>query len=517
MEKLWEILGMVPWGVWVLVVVGFVVAVLVTNRTTSYRSGSELSAAEREISDAWAERKDLRGLLSREKDGRRLTLGYYKGQRVCSPPLASMMVIAPTGSGKTASIVVPAVLSHQGPAVVASVKSDVKVLTENWRRQMGPVWVFDPSRTGGDTARWSPLATVHNWADALEAARWIQNSSKVEKSGLEDREFWDSNARKVLAPLLLLSARHGGSMATVVEWAARIRNMESQLGQAIAGMKVPAAENYWLSYVGLAEKTKSSVDGTLFTVLEAWSHPRVAEAVSVAAGSDDENSEDVVNIDALVAKGGTLYLVAPAAQQELFTPVFETLVNAVLMAIERLAQANSGTPVDPPLLLCLDEAANIAPIRNLDRVASKGRGEGVVTVSVWQDEGQAGRIYGRDKARTVYANHTCKVFLPGISDDETLERLSRLIGQTTVERVNHSTDGVSRSQISTHHQEIVVAPPSWLRQLPPNEAVVIAGSTKPMRLQERPWYVDREMRERIPREVQDRFDNYFAPRKKARG
>lgn len=57
-----------------------------------------------------------------------------------------------------------------------------------------------------------------------------------------------------------------------------------------------------------------------------------------------------------------LYIVAPQADQELCTPIFESLVNAVVRVIERRS-APTGLPIDPPLLLMLDEAANCAPLR----------------------------------------------------------------------------------------------------------------------------------------------------------
>jgi len=39
------------------------------------------------------------------------------------------------------------------------------------------------------------------------------------------------------------------------------------------------------------------------------------------------------------------------------------------------------------MLLCLEEAANVAPIRKLDKIASAGAAQGIVLMSIWQDEG----------------------------------------------------------------------------------------------------------------------------------
>jgi len=45
--------------------------------------------------------------------------------------------------------------------------------------------------------------------------------------------------------------------------------------------------------------------------------------------------------------------------------------------------ARTGQPIDPPLLLCLDECANVAPLANLDELASTGPGQGVQLLSRW--------------------------------------------------------------------------------------------------------------------------------------
>ena len=424
--------------------------------------------------------------------------------------MGSVMLIAPTRSGKTARYVVPDVLEHEGPQLVTSVKTDVRQLTEAAAKARGPVWVFDPSQSSGATCRWSPLASVHTWADALNAAKWLQESSKVEKRGIEDREFWDSNARKVLAPLLLLAARQGSGMREVVSWASQVGSIEARLSSEIAKLNVREADDYWASYRYLADKTKSSVIGTLFTVLEAWGHPQVAEAVDVSGAGDD-----VFNVRDLVDLNGTLYLIAPVSQQSLFTPIYETLTNAVVMDIER-RYAATGQPVDPPLHLCLDEAANIAPLRNLDKIASAGAGLGIKLKSAWQDEGQVVDIYGPERARTIMSNHVNKIYFAGITDPRTLQSLSDLIGRAVVDRSSRSVDSAGRVNRSQNYVEITVAPPSWLRELPEGETVVISRNLPPMHLYAVPWYDDRRMRTLIPTEVAALLDSYFSASRRGR-
>ena len=79
----------------------------------------------------WARRRDLRPLLI---NGRmpvvgRLTLGRLlgpgRGGDVAGERGQSLVVVGPTQSGKTTSLVVPAILGWRGPVIAASVKSDI--------------------------------------------------------------------------------------------------------------------------------------------------------------------------------------------------------------------------------------------------------------------------------------------------------------------------------------------------------------------------------------------------------
>ena len=56
-----------------------------------------------------------------------------------------MLLLGPPRSGKTSGVIIPAVLAHQGPAVVTSTKPDVARATASTRARDGRAWMFDPS------------------------------------------------------------------------------------------------------------------------------------------------------------------------------------------------------------------------------------------------------------------------------------------------------------------------------------------------------------------------------------
>jgi type IV secretion system protein VirD4 len=74
-----------------------------------------------------------------------------------------------------------------------------------------------------------------------------------------------------------------------------------------------------------------------------------------------------------------------------------------------IAQADHGDrrPLDPPLLVVVDEAGN-TPLRALPEYASTLAGTGAVLVTIWQSLAQNEATYGRE-ADTILTNHLMKV------------------------------------------------------------------------------------------------------------
>jgi type IV secretion system protein VirD4 len=186
-----------------------------------------------------------------------------------------------------------------------------------------------------------------------------------------------------------------------------------------------------------------------------------------------------INPATLPDRNGTLYLVAPAHARARLRPLFEALIMSVVREAQNRAQA--GKALDPGLLLQIDEAGNVAPLRDLPAIASTGRAQGLQVVSVWQDLGQMKDRYGR-LANTVLTNHRALLALSGISDLETLDRLSRLLGDTEVDRVSVTAQVGGGQSRSTSPQRERLAPADALRQLKLGHGLLIYGALALSRL-----------------------------------
>jgi type IV secretion system protein VirD4 len=155
----------------------------------------------------------------------------------------------------------------------------------------------------------------------------------------------------------------------------------------------------------------------------------------------------------------------------------------------------TGRPLDPPLLVVLDEVANIAPLGDLDTLASTAAGHGIQLVTIWQDLAQVTARYG-PKAATVVNNHRAKVFLSGISDPSTLDHASHLIGDEELHLPATTLGGEGGPTTTRSPSTRRLAPPDALRRIAPGEGVLVYGGLPPARIALRSWFEDPRLAER---------------------
>lgn len=448
----------------------------------SWAGRAHMGSPRHEPTARWATNRDLAPLVLSGPQRGRLVLGSSAGRLLGTESLHSVLVVGPTQSMKTSGLVIPALLEWEGPVVATSVKTDLVRATGAWRRSRGEVRVFDPTGvTGGVRSCWSPLTRAVTWEGARRVAAGLCGTARHGLGGLEDGGFWYATAEKLLAPLLFAAATAGATMEDVVRWVDTEEIAEVRVALELAG--VPAALRAAEASFGREERQRSSIYTTAETVLAAYADPSVASSA---------RSPEIDPGQLLDGGSHTLYLCAPAHEQERLQAVFSALLQEVFeTAIER--SAARGVPLDPPLLVVLDEAANLAPLRDLDRLASTVSGHGVQLMTVWQDLAQLDSRYG-SRGATVVNNHRAKVLLSGVSDPATLDRVSQLVGEGEQEVASTTVDANGGRAVTTSSSVRRLAPFDWLRRLPPGEGILVYGHLPPIQLRLRPFFADRRLR-----------------------
>lgn len=430
------------------------------------RSGRR-AAPELERRVGWATGADLRRLYARATERRRIPLGRFGHRRLAAEELVSVLVVGPSQSGKTTRLAIPALLSWDGPVLATSVKSDLVRRCAGERAELGEVAVFDPAGvTGLAGSSWSPLEQATSWGGARRVAEALCSVGR-RTGGIEEASYWYAAAERLIAPLLRAAALSSGSMAEVVRW------LDEDAGDEPSAVLELAREHEALrvarSVFTSEERYRASVVATAQTVVAAYGDPAVLAC---------ERTGRPLGPSWLLEGAGrrTLFCCAPARDQARLSPVFVALVRAVLDVAFTRAAAGGG-PLDPPLLVVLDEAANVAPIGDLDQVLATGAGHGVTLLTVWQDLAQAEARYG-ERWATIVNNHRAKVVFPGVADPRTLELVSALVGDVEAPHRSRSRgrDGVSETESPWR---VPVAPAGLVRRLPAGRVLLVYGGLPP--------------------------------------
>ena len=408
----------------------------------------------------------------------------------------AVALMGPSRCGKTTAAIA-GILEWDGPAVLSSVKNDVMDDTIQWRSQLGEVKVFAPTHKG--SAQWTPLRAAVTPSGARAAARALCDSAP--RAGIDsDGDYWFTQVEILLSALFWVAANSPGcAMSNVCDWVlVQDRPTEESDGEVEpllqellrstdpvtadgARRAANALEGIWQN----DERFRGSVYSTTMTAVWPWIDP----LVEASAG------ENEITLEWLLSGKNTLYLCGPLQDQRRFAPVFGGLIGDLVDQVYERVDV-SGKPVDPTLLVVMDEAAN-TPLRQLPEWASTVAGHGVQLVTVWQSKAQLDSIYGEKNADTILTNHLSKVGFAGLSDRSSLDYFTYLLGEEQVaSRTLSSDDRRSGRSISESTNSSPLAGAHVLRQMRSGEAVLIHGTLPPAHLKSRNFRKERSLRER---------------------
>jgi type IV secretion system protein VirD4 len=409
----------------------------------------------------WLDRHDLRtsageramraqaeyirpGLPVRLPDGRKQPVGEYatclgrlvtgsrsvRGTRVYSPHSRGMLVIGPTGSGKT-SWMVHSVLDFPGAAYVTSTRPELVEMTAPIRARRGPVYVFNPANLGGiaTTLTWDPAGGCEDQATA-DARAWGLVRGGGGMAGVERPDFWAQKAQEIIRCYLMAAALRGFDMGAVHYWATNPDDPFPVDFLQAHPERVPAA---WVgtlqSYLATSRRTRDSFFATVLSCVGFMDNPTVAAACRPQWGRSFDVRE-------FLDANGTLYVICDKEEQRL-TPLMTAFTENMFRLAKQVAAISPGGRLTNGLSMVLDEVAHTTPIA-LDQWTADSRGWNISTTAIVQNRSQLATTWGPDKAETIYANLPIKVVLPGVAVPRDVEDLAYLAGRREIEHVSQS-------------------------------------------------------------------------------
>jgi type IV secretion system protein VirD4 len=349
------------------------------------------------------------GLLvgwSLEREHRRQPVGFGFGDPELTPAKGwldpvllegegHIITIAPTGTGKGRSCIIPALLRHEGPVIVIDPKGENVAVTARRRREMGQqVVVLDPiGITDEPPGALNPL-------DLIDAARAdaVDIAASYAVALLDDRDdprnaYWYQRAQSLLSGLMLHTCTAADPSARTLT---ATRQMLSRLTSSPPGSPMginPANAELIASPHPEARLAGQSLNNaaaeTIGSILSM-----TADGVDFLRGPliEKATARTSFDIDA-VTRGDPLsiYIVLPPHMME----SHGRLLRLWVMALMSLVTRRRGKPRHSTLFI-VDEAAQLGTLPQLRQAVTLLRGYGLQCWSLWQDVSQLRMLYPRD-------------------------------------------------------------------------------------------------------------------------
>jgi type IV secretion system protein VirD4 len=402
----------------------------------------------------------------------------------------SFLYLGPPRSGKGVNLVIPQALTAPGPLIVTATRPDTLRATLAARRAIGPVAVFDPQHLlpDIDRLRWSPVAGCTDPLTAITRARALVAGAKL--GLLRDGEFWDQMSQAVVRGYLHAAALDRRPVRDVLAWSARpadptpVRILRDHPDAAPAWAEELAAQ------ANAEQRQRDSVWAGVRRGFDSLADPRVLDSCSPTGGQ-------AFDPHTFLRANGTIYLIGSPAAQLSVAPLIAALIEDIIETARAQAAHRDHGRLDPPLLLLLDEAANIAPIPSLPALLADGGGAGITTVAVLQSLAQARARWGQASADAMWDAATIKVILGGLAHADDLTAISRLAGDIDqpTETRTRSRDGLT---VATSLRRLPALPVEHLRSLPVGRAVLFARRTAPVQVTLTPYWQHPDQRAAHP-------------------
>ncbi|MEU9867892.1 TraM recognition domain-containing protein [Actinomadura sp. NPDC048021] len=379
-------------------------------------------------------------------------------------------------SGKTTTQSIPHALSAPGPVIATSNKADLwsAIATVRAKRTGGKIWLFDPQHITYQPQDWwwNPLAALSTVEDAHRlAGHFVLTVDDGQK-----RDLWGPAAQDLLCALFLAAATSGRSLHHVAQWLD-----EPAVPTPIELLQKAGFQLMASSLKGTQNGAVETRDGIYQTARTAAKALRDQE---ILAWVTPDRDLPVFDPDAFASSRDTLYLLSKSLSAA--APLIAALTDTTMRAAERRAE-QAGGRLDPPLIVTLDEAANICRIADLPQLYSHLGSRGIIPVTILQSYEQGVTVWGEPGMAALWGAATRKLIGAGIDSPRLVRDLATLIGQhdVPVRSITYS-EGRASEQISLRRQDILEA--ADIRALPTGTALLLATGTKPALIRLRPWY-----------------------------
>lgn len=394
-----------------------------------------------------------------------------------------IVITGPRGY-KTTAWCIPRIFKAPGAVVATSNKRDLVDSTKDKRSLRGRCWVFDPQQIAESPQDfyWNPLTYVTDAVSARSLADIFASASR--ESEAKTDPFFDNAARDLIAALLLAAALNGSNLEQVYSWLSDESNQEPVM---ILQRQSPLMADSLRNAMNLPAETKGGVWGGAFQMVSFMLNEKAMQFTRPNPWMKPFIPAEFVK------SSDTLYCLSQEGRGSA-TPIVTALTVAVTEAAVEWAKKCPGGRLTVPMLIELDEAANVCRWNELPDMYSHFGSRGIVVDTLLQSWSQGTARWGDAGMKKLWSAANVAVYGGGVKEKEFLSLLSEIIGVYWLDSVqtSHSKQGSSRS-VSRQAQQRPIATIADLQSLPAQRMWVLASGSEPVLAKKVPYWENKTL------------------------
>lgn len=353
-----------------------------------------------------------------------------RGGLVVDKTDSHMVVLAPTGAGKSRGLSIPNLLHWNGSAVVIDVKGELYATTAAFRRDVlrQNIVVLDPWKQATDSPnRFNPLSGLGKpGSDPVDEAR--QHAHMLSPPHAFAREpFWPERAETAIASWMVYYAWSQASGARLGDiWRVMHGDVEHEIQLNIGDHEdtMPAfALSNFIGHCGTPDVTRRSIEATAQSHLGIFGSESIQQAVS-------ETDFDIGMLSR--GEGITIYICIEPGKLHSHAALIRLWLSALLNVILKRRQRPRHST-----LLLLDEVVQLGPMDQIRTILTLARSYGVRAMLLAQSFGSLEKCYPDAKsliencgviASFGHGSHSMSRDVAGLMGDVSADRLFALEG-----------------------------------------------------------------------------------------
>jgi len=402
-----------------------------------------------------------------------------------------VLTIAPSGSGKSATQVIPSILRLPDDCSMIATDPKGELLARcapRLKARGHKIYALGPLLGFGHG--WDPLKQCRDEDEARELGRQILTAGNQKDTGNDDK--WIKMSTPCFTSYLVQAWQNGQGLSIAL----RTLFEEKANGKSIKSDDAKLDYALYSSMGG--ETTAKSILATIQGAAAPWLKAKVVGWMA---------SERQFTIDCIRQEKAAVFLPSSSSDMKA-TQAIQSVFFSMLFS--RLAEGGEGR-----VRVFLDEFGNLGRLESIDSSLNLLRGADVSIHAFLQGNSQLTATYGRDAGAVTAEAFGTYCIMAGLKKDA--EDLAKLLGMQDDVRANYATQE-ERLRAQYSQNQIQSMEGAMLRQIPKDQVLIISGNVKPVMAKLLPWFKSKAMKKRVLKKFwpdwnsipQSTKDNFFS-------